>query len=75
LEEVPVNLAASCWAVTHLRAGVPLELVRRQLGHSTPVLTLKTYGAFIPTAEDRVKWEAMVQADTERRRQPKTGEL
>jgi integrase len=58
-------------AVTHLRAGVPLELVRRQLGHSSPVLTLKTYGAFIPSGEDRARWEGVVAADQARRREAK----
>jgi|SRR5882724_1576822 len=33
------------WAVTHLRAGVPVAVEQTQLGHSTPVLTLTTYGA------------------------------
>ena len=43
-------------AVTHLRASAPIEVVRRQLGHSTPMLTLKIYGAFVPTGEDRAHW-------------------
>ena len=48
-------------------AGVPLEVVRRQLGHSTPVLTLKTYGAFVPTGEDRAHWEKQVTKAEKRR--------
>jgi len=55
--------------LTHQRAGTPRELVRRQLGHSTPVLTLKTYGAIIPSGDDRAKWEGVVAADQARRRE------
>lgn len=36
------------WAVENLRAGVPVELVARQLGHSDGTLVLKVYGRFIP---------------------------
>jgi hypothetical protein len=60
---LPLHNARHHWAVAHLRAGVPLELVRRQLGHSTPVLTLKTYGAFVPSGEDRARWEGVVADD------------
>lgn len=68
LPHYPLHNARHHWAVTHLRGGMPLEAVRRQLGHSTPTLTLKTYGQFLPSGEDRAKWEAMVAADLERRR-------
>jgi integrase len=71
LPHLALHNARHHWAVTHLRAGVPLELVRRQLGHSTPVLTLKTYGAFIPSGEDRAKWDGVVAADQARRREEK----
>jgi integrase len=57
------------WAVRHLRAGVPVAVVQAQLGHSTPVLTLKVYGAFVPSGEARAKWEALVRADTDKRRE------
>jgi integrase len=56
------------YAVTHLRAGVPVAVVQAQLGHSTPMLTLSTYGAFIPTGADREKWEREVEADQKRRK-------
>lgn len=68
LPHYPLHNARHHWAATHLRAGVPVAVVQHQLGHSTPVLTLKTYGQFIPSGEDRARWEKLVQADTERRR-------
>lgn len=43
------------------------EVVRRQLGHSTPMLTLQTYGMFIPTGEDRTHWEREVTKAEKRR--------
>jgi integrase len=64
---IKVHAARHHWAVMHLRAGVPLKVVRRQLGHSTPVLTLKTYGAFVPTGEDRAHWERQVTRAEKRR--------
>ncbi len=36
------------WAVENLRAGVPVELVARQLGHRDATMVLKVYGRFIP---------------------------
>jgi integrase len=71
LPHYPLHNARHHYAVTHLRAGVPIEVVRRQLGHSTPVLTLRTYGQFAPNADDRAKWEKLVHEDTERRREAK----
>jgi integrase len=55
------------WAVTHLRAGMPVALVQAQLGHSTPVLTLKVYGAFMPQGADRAHWRDVVEQDQQRR--------
>jgi len=63
-----VHAARHHWAVMRLRAGVPLEVVRRQLGHSTPMLTLQTYGAFVPSGEDRAHWEKQVTKAEEKRR-------
>ncbi|HSY81033.1 MAG TPA: tyrosine-type recombinase/integrase [Gemmatimonadaceae bacterium] len=45
------------WAATRLRAGMPLELVQKQLGHASPRTTLEDYGQFVPTGADRVMWE------------------
>jgi integrase len=55
------------WAATRLRAGVPLAEVQRQLGHSTPVLTLRTYGAFIASGADREHYRVLVEQDQARR--------
>ena len=64
-----VHAARHHWAVMRLRAGVPLEVVRRQLGHSTPMLTLQTYGAFVPRGVDRAHWEKQVTKAERRRAQ------
>lgn len=56
------------WAVRQLRAGAPVRVVQFQLGHSTPMLTLDTYGAFIPQGTDRDHWEAEATKLDERRR-------
>jgi hypothetical protein len=39
------------------------EVVRRQLGHSTPMITVQIYGAFVPTGEDRAWTEHVTQAE------------
>lgn len=67
-EVLKLHAARHHWAVTHLRAGVPVAVVQAQLGHSTPILTLKTYGAFIPKGDDRKRWEKQVTDDRKRRR-------
>jgi integrase len=63
-----VHQARHHWAVTALRAGVPVAIVQHQLGHSTAVLTLQTDGAFIPQGQDRAHWADVVQQDQERRK-------
>jgi integrase len=70
-EYIKLHGARHHWAVLHLRAGVPVAVVQAQLGHSTPILTLKTYGAFIPTGDDRARWEAAMESDVARRREVK----
>ena len=62
-----VHAARHHWAVMRLRAGVPVAVVQQQLGHSTPMLTLTTYGAFIPTGQDRAHWEKQVTKSEQRR--------
>ncbi|MGH7518511.1 MAG: hypothetical protein ACREOC_13740 [Gemmatimonadales bacterium] len=52
-----------------LRAGTPVEVVRRQLGHATPNLTLALYGAFLPTAADRAHWRDQVATHEAKRRE------
>lgn len=67
-EALPVHNARHSWAVRNLRAGVPVAVVQRQLGHATAKETLDTYGAFAPSGEDRGAWAAHVAAADERRR-------
>lgn len=45
------------YAVRAARGGTPAELIARQLGHANPVLVLKIYGRFMPSQQDRDKWE------------------
>lgn len=45
------------WAVRAIRAGMPVELVARQLGHVDGTLVLKVYGRFVPKQEERQRWE------------------
>lgn len=56
------------WAVMRLRAGTPVAVVQAQLGHSTPMLTLTTYGPFIPTGADRAYWEEQTAKHEARRK-------
>ena len=49
----PMYNARHHWAVRRLRSGSSIYDVQRQLGHSSPTLTLRTYGQFIPTGVDR----------------------
>lgn len=53
----PMYNARHHWAVRQLRAGAPIKLVQEQLGHSSPTLTLTTYGQFRPSGHDRDRWE------------------
>ncbi|MGI9076845.1 MAG: tyrosine-type recombinase/integrase [Gemmatimonadaceae bacterium] len=45
------------YAVRAARAGTPAELISRQLGHANAVLVLKVYGRFMPSQQERDKWE------------------
>ena len=47
------------WAVRMVRAGMPLELVARQLGHRDVVMVAKVYGRFVPTSQERDRWEGI----------------
>ncbi len=66
--EVKMHAARHHWAVMRLRAGTPVAVVQAQLGHSTPMLTLQTYGAFIPSGADRAHWEAQTTKHEAKRR-------
>ena len=50
------------WAVRMVRAGMPLELVARQLGHRDVVMVAKVYGRFVPTHQERDRWEQAAAA-------------
>ncbi len=54
---ITLHAARHHWAVRALKAGTPIELVARQLGHKDGVLCLKVYGRFLPTGAERRKWE------------------
>ena len=62
---LPLKNARHHWAATHLRAGAPIGLVQQQLGHSTPMLTLSTYGLFIPTSQDHDRLQTALRAREE----------
>ena len=49
------------WAVEQLRAGTPVELVARQLGHRDAVMALKVYGRFIPGGQEWDTWRTKVR--------------
>lgn len=50
------------YAVRAVRAGTPIQLVARQLGHADGTLVLKVYGKFAPASDERAKWEAVASA-------------
>lgn len=66
--EIEMHSARHHWAVMRLRAGTPVAVVQAQLGHSTPILTLTTYGPFIPTGADRAHWEEQTTKHEAKRR-------
>jgi integrase len=64
----PPRNARHHWAVRAARAGTPIIVMQIQLGHSSPQLTLATYGRFLPSSADREKWEqAAGDYETKRR--------
>src|SRR5262245_58867083 len=50
------------WAVRMVRAGMPLELVARQLGHKDVVMVARVYGRFVPNSQERDRWEKIAAA-------------
>lgn len=56
------------WAVRAMRAGMPIDLMARQMGHVDGTLILKVYGKFAPTSAERTKWEQIATAADEARR-------
>lgn len=69
----PLYHARHHWAATHLRAGVPVAVVQRQLGHASAKHTLDTYGMFVPSGADRAAADAQVAAYETRRRSAASG--
>lgn len=54
--------ARHTYAVRQIRAGVPVEVVARQLGHANSTLVQTVYGRFIPSQQERDKWERLATA-------------
>lgn len=50
------------YAVRQIRAGVPVEVVSRQLGHANSTLVQVVYGRFVPSQAEREKWEKVATA-------------
>jgi integrase len=56
------------YAVRQIRAGVPVEVVARQLGHANSTLVQTVYGRFAPSHHERDRWERLAtQAEKARR--------
>ena len=60
--QLPLYNGRHHWAATRIRAGVPVEVVSRQLGHSSTQETLRVYGKFRPSSADRRAAEKSVNA-------------
>lgn len=67
-KRIKMYAARHAWAARHLRAGVPVEVVQKQLGHGTAKETLDTYGMFLPGVADRAHWQQQVTESEKRRR-------
>ena len=67
----PLRYSRHHRAVRALRAGTPVAVVQRQLGHSSPTVTLDVYGQFLPDAADRTKWEEAATAYDNTKREAK----
>jgi integrase len=57
IEDYRVHDQRHSYAVRAARAGTPAELIARQLGHADAILVLKVYGRFMPSQQERDKWE------------------
>jgi integrase len=71
LPPYPLHNARDHWAVRQARAGTPVAVIQRQLGHGSPMLTLTKYGRFLPDAADRDHWEQEAGRAEARRREAK----
>jgi integrase len=50
------------YAVRAARAGTPAELISRQLGHANAIMVLRIYGRFMPSQQERDRWELIAAA-------------
>jgi integrase len=62
IEDYQLRDQRHSYAVRAARAGTPAELIARQLGHVNAVLVLKVYGRFMPSQQERDKWEKIAAA-------------
>jgi integrase len=67
IEDYRIHDHRHSYAVRAARAGTPAELIARQLGHANAVLVLKIYGRFMPSQQDRDKWELVASKQDEER--------
>ena len=65
--QYPLMNARHHWGATHARSGTPIHIIQRQLGHSSPQLTLSTYGLFCPDGTDRARYSTQHEAYEQRR--------
>ena len=61
------------YAVRAVKAGTPIGVVARQLGHVNGVLVLKVYGQHVPDEGARDKWERIAVAMDEAKKAEKNG--
>lgn len=54
--------ARHSWAVRAARAGTPVEIIARQLGHADATMVTRLYGRFLPDQHDRDRWERLAAA-------------
>lgn len=54
--------ARHTYAVRAVRAGTPVDLVARQLGHANATMVVRVYGRFQPSQDERDKWEKIAAA-------------
>jgi integrase len=62
IEDYRIHDQRHSYAVRAARAGTPAELIARQLGHANAILVLKIYGRFMPSQQERDKWERIAAA-------------
>jgi integrase len=58
LHDYHLHDARHSWAVRMIKAGVPVEMIARQLGHANAQMVHQVYGRFQPTSSDWLRYEA-----------------